>query len=213
MVYEHGDEYAIKSYAQEGEDILLHRILERIPKGTYIDIGAHHPFRFSNTYNLYKRGWSGICIDPNPDISHLFDKFRPKDIFINIGVSEKPSLMRYYQYEHPAYNTCDLDLVTERKNVKPISETTITTKTLSSILNEHLQNNQKINLMSIDVEGMDFEVLKSNDWKKYRPDWIFLETDILKIKEYLGSEMHVFMESNGYKLYSKLFKSILYAKE
>jgi len=54
------DIYATKSYSQKGEDIILRRILGEKEVGFYIDIGAHHPKRFSNTYLFYKKGWRGI---------------------------------------------------------------------------------------------------------------------------------------------------------
>lgn len=78
--------YATKSYAQEGEDLLLRRIFEHKHNGFYVDIGAHHPFRFSNTYLLYKRGWRGINVDAMPGSIKLFAKFRPRDVNLECGV-------------------------------------------------------------------------------------------------------------------------------
>ena len=43
------------SYSQEGEDMVLQRIFAQKEYGFYIDVGAHHPKRFSNTYLFYKR--------------------------------------------------------------------------------------------------------------------------------------------------------------
>ena len=62
-----------KSYSQEGEDILLSRIFRNQKKGFYVDIGAHHPTRFSNTYYFYKLGWRGINIDAIPQASDYQD--------------------------------------------------------------------------------------------------------------------------------------------
>ena len=78
--------FATKSYSQEGEDLLLRRIFEHQKIGFYVDVGAHHPFRFSNTYLLYKRGWRGINIDAMPGSMRLFRKFRPRDTNIECGV-------------------------------------------------------------------------------------------------------------------------------
>lgn len=78
--------FHIKSYSQEGEDMILHRIFERQCKGFYVDIGAHHPFRFSNTYLFYKRGWSGINIDAMPGSMNIFNKFRNRDINLEYGI-------------------------------------------------------------------------------------------------------------------------------
>jgi hypothetical protein len=53
------------SYAQFREDTILDRFFKK-STGFYIDIGANHPDRFSNTKKFYKKGWSGINIEPNP---------------------------------------------------------------------------------------------------------------------------------------------------
>ena len=65
------DLYAIKCYSQEGEDMILRRIFEE-KNGFYVDVGAHHPRRFSNTYYFYKQGWTGISIEPNPQAAKAF---------------------------------------------------------------------------------------------------------------------------------------------
>jgi hypothetical protein len=56
------------SYSQCGEDIIINFILTclKIDKPTYMDIGAHHPFRFSNTALFYEAGCHGINIEPDP---------------------------------------------------------------------------------------------------------------------------------------------------
>ena len=54
-----------KSYSQDNEDLFLNEYFEKISNGFYVDIGCHHPKRFSNTYLLYKKGWKGVNIDAN----------------------------------------------------------------------------------------------------------------------------------------------------
>ena len=76
-------------YSQEGEDILIERMIGKKKKGFYIDIGAHHPYRFSNTYYFYKQGWSGINIEPNVEHFRYFLKHRKRDINLNKGLSDK----------------------------------------------------------------------------------------------------------------------------
>lgn len=75
-----------KSYSQEGEDMILSRIFGDKKNGFYVDVGAHHPFRFSNTYLFYKRGWLGINIDAMPGSMRLFDRFRKNDINIESAI-------------------------------------------------------------------------------------------------------------------------------
>ncbi len=79
--------HSINSYSQEGEDMVLRRLFEQKTVGYYVDVGAHHPKRFSNTYYFYKRGWRGINIDAMPGSMKLFNKMRPRDINVEIPVS------------------------------------------------------------------------------------------------------------------------------
>lgn len=205
-------QYEKRSYSQEGEDILLKRIFSEKNDGFYIDIGAHHPFRFSNTMLLYDRGWNGVNIEPNPDVIDLFRKNRTRDINICAAVSSKPQKMIYYRYHHPALNTFDETLVAERKK-KPVSTEMIQTTTLKELLNSHLMKGQHIDLMSIDVEGLDFEVLKSNDWDKYVPDFIIVELPLLDIPGVLEHPISVYLQEKNYVLHSKLWKSCIFQKQ
>ena len=82
------DGYSLKSYSQEGEDMILKRFFEGKQRGFYVDVGSHHPKRFSNTYFFYKTGWRGINIDPMPGSMKLFDKIRTRDINLECGIFE-----------------------------------------------------------------------------------------------------------------------------
>ena len=86
--YIDGGGYWLKSYSQEGEDIILARIFGKQQNGFYVDVGAHHPYRFSNTYFFYKRGWKGINIDAMPGSMKIFNKYRPRDKNIEAGISD-----------------------------------------------------------------------------------------------------------------------------
>jgi hypothetical protein len=74
------------SYAQEGEDMVLRRIFEDQPLGFYVDVGAHHPVRFSTTYFFYRRGCRGINIDATPGSMDAFRRLRPRDINLEVAI-------------------------------------------------------------------------------------------------------------------------------
>ena len=92
------------SWSQEGEDLLLKRVFEGQSVGFYVDIGAHHPKRFSNTYLFYRMGWRGINIDAMPGSMSAFNKIRSRDINIEAGVGEKATQLDYYIFNDPALN-------------------------------------------------------------------------------------------------------------
>jgi hypothetical protein len=127
------DGYALKSYSQEGEDMILRRLFEKQKKGFYVDVGAHHPKRFSNTFFFYKNGWRGINIDAMPNSMCLFNKIRPRDINIEIPISDKKQKLKYYMFNEPALNTFSKEIAEKRadkNDYKIISEKEMETSTL-----------------------------------------------------------------------------------
>ncbi len=94
-------------YGKNGEDLILDRLLEHQLRGFYVDVGAHHPVRFSNTYMFCKRDWRGINIDAMPGSIIKFVRVRPRDINIACGVACRASKLMYYRLNEPALNTFD----------------------------------------------------------------------------------------------------------
>jgi hypothetical protein len=195
------DEYS--SFSQFGEDMVVRAIFHRFPcthRGFYVDVGAHHPIRHSNTYSLYQRRWSGICVDPIPGGEELFARYRPRDIFLPIGVAESESTLTYYTFATPEFNTFSA----EAANSYPFAwEGSVTTsvKPLRAILRQHLRPRQSIDVLSIDAEGLDLTVAKSNDWTAYRPKLVLTEAmDGGSLDEAATSEIALYMGSEGYVL-------------
>ncbi len=192
---------------------MLNRLLDETPDGFYVEIGAHHPFRFSNTYFFYRRGWRGICIDPVPGTKALFNQHRPRDVALEMGVSQGQSLLKYFQFNEPALNTFDPVVAQERdglRQYKIINVQEVPTDSLSNILDLYLSANQKITFLSVDVEGLDLEVLKSNNWLKYRPQYIVAEcltADLFKLKD---DPVVAYVSSLGYVPFAVTGYSILF---
>lgn len=209
------ERWAKSSYSQEGEDLVVDRLLGGKKNGFYVDVGSHHPFRFSNTYFFYCRGWNGICIDPLPGTAQLFTKYRPRDIVLEMGISEVESQLNYYMFNEPALNTCDIARANELEvlgHYKIIDKKQIETKPLSTILDRYIKSNLQIDILNIDVEGLDLQVLRSNDWGKYRPKHIIaecLESDPVKLKE---DQIVSYLYGLGYKIYAKTGRSIIFTE-
>lgn len=207
--------YYQKSYAQEGEDLILYRMIyEKIEKGFYVDVGAHHPKRFSNTYFFYEQGWQGINIEPMPGSKRNFDKVRTRDINLEIPINSTEKELTYYIFNDPALNGFSKDLSLLRNqspDYRIIKTVNMKTKTLSSVLNEHLSGEQKINLLSIDVEGLDLEVLKSNDWRNYKPDFIMVEEKEFNIVQPEQSNIFSFLQQMNYQLVAKTLSTLIFS--
>lgn len=205
--------YALKSYSQEGEDIILRRLFINQTKGFYIDVGAHHPVRFSNTYVFYKQGWRGINIDAMPGSMKPFKKLRPRDINIEQAISDRKEFLTYYIFNEPALNGFSKELSNRRNglnNFHIVSEQKLETVPLRKILDSYLPTGQSIDFLSIDVEGLDLEVLRSNDWQKYKPNVLIVEAIGTKLDEVLQSELYDFLSFKDYQLFAKLINTLIF---
>ena len=184
------DRFRNPSWSQEGEDMILRRLFEGQEKGFFIDVGAHHPIRFSNTYYFYKTGWTGLNIEANPMIENDFRKYRPKDDFLICGVSNSNEKLIYYCFKESALNTFSQENATKYINgniSELIKKVEINVKTLREILEEKEIYNA--DFLTVDVEGLDFYVIQGIDFSKFRTKIIVVEclskTNRDEIKNYL----------------------------
>jgi len=203
-------------FSQEGEDILLQRIFLGQRHGFYVDIGAHHPFRFSNTYWAYRQGWNGINVDPSPDFTRSFNRFRTRDINLNVCVSETNGPIPLYVFPEQALNTT---LAYRKRNIESVTRNDarvieVQSQTLEHILNEHLPRNiQQIDLMSIDVEGAEMAVLKSNDWARYKPRVLVMEMLGSSLSDLKRSIEFSFVQELGYTPVAMLYHSVFFVSD
>lgn len=207
------DIYATKSYSQEGEDMILRRIFEKQKTGFYVDIGAHHPKRFSNTYHFYKKGWRGINIDAKPGCMEIFRRIRPRDINLEFAISNKRRTLIYYCFNEPALNGFSKTLSIERnkkEEYKIIDEIKIETLTLAEVLDTYLPSDTTIDFLSIDVEGLDFQVLTSNDWSKYKPNVVLVEDLNFSFDSPDNSKIYKFLIDKGYHIVAKTINTVFY---
>lgn len=202
------------SWSQEGEDQILRRIFEHQSSGFYVDIGAHHPKRFSNTYLFYRKGWTGINVDAMPGSMKAFKKMRPRDINLEFAVGSKEIELDYYVFNETALNGFSSELSHKRQsdesNYKVVEVMKIKMKPLSKILEEYLPSGQVIDFLSIDVEGLDLDVLVSNDWQRYRPKLVLVEVLGSSLRELIDSEIGKFMESLNYSVYAKSINTVFF---
>ena len=198
-------------YSQFGEDIILREILKKeISNGFYIDVGCFHPKKFSNTYMLYKKGWSGINIDMEEDKISLFNMVRPRDLNILSPISDKEEDVTLYRYsKYGLGSTIDKKIAFETSD-HIYDKTTVKTRTLNEVINESPYKDTQIDVLSIDVEGVDFKVLRSLDIKKYSPKVIIIEDHHTKIEDILETDTFKFLVQNNYILRSWSFYSLIF---
>tara|TARA_Y100000022_G_scaffold177227_1_gene166989 strand:- start:273 stop:989 length:717 start_codon:yes stop_codon:yes gene_type:complete len=204
-----------KSFSQEGEDLFLIDFFKNQNEGFYVDVGAFHPFRISNTYLLYKKGFRGINIDISATSIDLFNFARPDDINLNLGASNKTENKVFFSKKNLSFhNTFSKSLAESDIQKEPFKkEYTIECKPLTKIINETKFSNKKIDFLNIDAEGHDYEVLIGLDLKKYSPKIICIEISPLvdeKNKDYKNTEIFKFLSKNNYELIWKGFNSFMF---
>lgn len=200
--------HAQLSYATEGEDLVLQRLMDSRGNGIFVDVGAHHPIKRSNTYYYYRQGWRGINIDAMPGSMQAFMKERPEDINLEIPISDSEQELKYYMFNASDLNTFDsskIEIYLKYPGVKLEKEIVLKTRTLAQILDEHFEKlkSSKIDFLSVDVEGLDLQVLKSNNWQRYRPEYVLAEDLFQNAAETCSGKLAIFMRSVGYELISK----------
>lgn len=200
--------YLAPAYSSEGEDLILKRIFDNKTNGIYVDVGAHHPFRVSNTYLFHKMKWTGINIDPMPGSKALFDRYRPQDVNLEMGVSATRQHLTYHIFNEPALNTFSAHKVeeyTQDPKYRVIKEKKIETWPLADILDHYLPSGRSIDFLTIDAEGLDMDVLRSNNWEKYRPAYILVESDPFLLSDMQHCELGQFMQQAGYAIFAKTY--------
>lgn len=184
--------------------MILRRVFEGRSRGYYVDVGAHHPRRFSNTYYFYKRGWSGINVDATPGSMALFRRWRPRDINLEMAIGLSTQPLTFYLFNEPALNTFDPALAQEREKppYRVVERRLITPHTLTEILSQYLPAGQHIDFLTVDVEGLDLMVLQSNDWQRFRPSYVLVECFGATPETMLQNPIYQYLRGVGYRFFA-----------
>ncbi len=195
--------HAKASYSMHGEDMVAASLLLNY-KGDrkFVDIGCFDPIRWSNTYFFYLRGWRGICVDVNDRLSDRWRKLRPHDTFLARAVGDGGCAFYREHDASPASN----EVRRSHDGTHSGPERQVSPVRLESLLREWNGNGDGIGLMSVDCEGMDLEVLSSNDWNRYRPAVLIVEDNEMN----LSGPVVGFCESVGYALHGLVGTSLLF---
>lgn len=188
-----------------------------ISRPTYLDIGAEHPIKSNNTFLFYKQGGSGICIEPRPGYKALFKGNRHRDLFLNVGVGPReaksatlyvlrpPTLSTFSKEEARRYILSEGAVMDRVVSVSMVP--------LNTIFEQYFQ--VPPDFVSLDVEGLEFEILRAADLSRYRPIVFCVETLSYvekgtgeKSKDIIG-----FMSSRGYMLYGDTYINTIFVDE
>lgn len=155
---------------------MIQRALADVAQGFYVDVGASAPIEDSNTYGLYRRGWRGVCVEPL-DYGAMWRKARPDDVFVNAAVGAAAgelTLHVFNQSQQISTASASVQALWQERAVAADESRTVPVRTLTQVLDQHAAG-RVIHLLSVDVEGMEREVLAGLDWQRYRPWLVVVE--------------------------------------
>jgi FkbM family methyltransferase len=218
------------SYSQFGEDIVFEYAFhaKAITNPTYLDVGAYKPVELSNTYRLYSKGSRGVLVEPNADLCAELRAARPRDVVLNCAVRTKdmPPQVDYYMLAGGSLNTIvrrEAEHAVESRAWGPqqVKEVrSVPALTINEILERHFPNG--VDLIDIDVEGLDFEILQEIDFDRFKPQVVSVEIHgghhAQKLAD--GSYTHIpaeafvaFMKTKGYRLFIHIILNGIFVRE
>ncbi|MBP9218615.1 MAG: FkbM family methyltransferase [Sterolibacterium sp.] len=169
-----------RSYSQCGEDLIVRFVFDtlRIPAPSYLDIGAHHPHYLNNTFQFYAAGGRGVNIEPDPQLIAGFTEKRPRDVNLNIGIGDSTGILEFFVMNVRTLNTFSS---TEARQLEASGKfrieqvLPIPVRSVNDVLAEHFGRSAP-DFISLDVEGLDLQILRSLDFARWRPKVLCVET-------------------------------------
>jgi FkbM family methyltransferase len=159
------------SYAQNFEDVLLHRVFGGQEIGFYVDVGAAHPVNGSTTKALYDRGWSGINVEPSSMFAEL-ETARPRDVNLQMAVMDRAGEVAFIEDKR--------DLGMSHVVVEEIQSDgarMVCCDTLEAIVRAY-SHGRPVDFIKVDGEGAEAAIVRSTNWRLLRPRVLLLEATL-----------------------------------
>lgn len=208
------------SNAQFGEDIIVASILSYFFQKsstsiTYLEIGSNNPVETNNTYYFYRRNGSGVLVEPNPNFAKITTQLRPGDIFLNCGIAfDDKKESTYYDFGQNAHalNTFSQERAESvSKHYNLVRKINLPLMDINEIFSKYFSD-RELDFMSIDVEGLDLEILKKINYNsKIRAKIICVEANMRNITYGSANDIIQFMEENDYALVASTFVNLIFA--
>ncbi len=201
------------SYAQNLEDVVLRRVFSDVAVGTYVDIGAAWPEKDSVTLAFYKSGWSGVNVEPNSQLHAQLMADRTRDVNLNVLVGTNSGNSQFFEIIDPTgeatgLSTTDSEIAEHwRETGFSSSPHSVEQIPLAEVMARAGIPVGRFEYLKLDVEGAELDVLRSNDWKKWRPRVVACEVaDPRNLSHGSDGELVLLMKEHGYEM--KLFDGL-----
>ena len=172
----------VVTYAQNREDLYIASFFPDVEDGFYVDVGAQHPVRDSVTKYFSLRGWTGINIEPQRKYYELLVADRAKDVNLNIGISDAAGSLRLREFASDGLSTFSETMKAEYEQDEHVRSAghidyDVTVETLANVFAGYVPEGQAIHFLKVDVEGLEYQVFRGNDWERFRPVLLCVEAN------------------------------------
>jgi FkbM family methyltransferase len=207
------------SFSQCGEDRIVRWMFEvlRVRQPRYLDIGAYDPRRLNNTYLFYTLGGSGVLVEPNPGFTAKIRRERPRDVCLEAGVAGRPAKGVPF-YVMRSDTLCTFSKPEAERMVAECGEEIREVRTLDVVTPAQIQAEHfagGLNFVSLDVEGLELEILRAFDFDACRPEVFCIETISYAI-DGSGEKSHdviEFMRTRGYAVHADTYVNSIFVDE
>jgi hypothetical protein len=203
--------WVAESFAQCGEDLIINFMLDYLSLArniSYLDVGAFHPIRLSNTYLFYRNGHRGVLVEPNVAMTKQLREIRPKDVTLEAGIgitSQREA--DFYVMTDPGLNTFSAEeaeqmVRTSNGQVRVREVRKMPLLDINEVMEEHFRGSPTF--LSVDTESLDLPILKSIDFERFRPTVICAETLVYGSRATVP-EIPEFLQGKGYVVRGQTF--------
>lgn len=202
------------TYAQANEDTILYSIIfayqtqYRMNRLTFIDIGANHPVNTSPSYMFEKIGAQCVLVEANPRLIPELKKHRKAFVWNYAVTTKNEPYVDFYLSPDNEISSVNKDFVKAWKD----GTITETIKVPTIKINEVLAGQEGHIVLSIDVEGHDYEILSDIDFDLHKPFIIMVEPS----EEFAPGtvkKMNDLLLNKGYELVARTFVNLIYKRK
>jgi FkbM family methyltransferase len=197
-------------YGQFAEDLLIWHAMDlgrakKLPRQIrYLDIGANDPIHISNTFFAYRKGATGVLVEPNPLLTPRLRKIRPRDVVIEAGVAAHSSTLAFHAFDPHVLGTFSPEIAAKQCEMgyREVGISQIRILPIAEILETHFVDSGP-DFISIDAEGFDLEIVRAIDWSRWRPIVVCIETWDMTANRNV-SEIDQIMDQAGYSEFGRI---------
>ncbi len=214
------------SFSQIGEDRIVFYLFSRLGVALkdvkYLDLGAAYPIGSNNTYLFYQYGASGCLVEADPDYFQDYQRMRPRDLAIHaavlpeLSVDKVDRLVEFYKTRDPGWSTASPSHLEIAKSRNKADVDTQSIKVPAMSINEIfkvINYSDNFDLLSVDVEGLDSDIIKEINFSKIRPKIIIVENKFDANNNVFIPETQLFLHQNSYMLFASTYVNSIFVDE